>query len=125
MQGGVLTLRGSNAAREVFILTPAQAASNATLQLANVAAGAWVLINVRADKQHEVRLRLNQDALRAPAAHAIQFPRCRFAASGRRPRLGQPAGSHGHWPAGRAVRSRGPLLYRTGRGGPRLATRRL
>lgn len=75
LQGGVLTLRGSNAAREVFNLTPAQAASNATLQLANVAAGAWVLINVRADKQHEVRLRLNQDALRAHQPRTLfNFP---------------------------------------------------
>jgi choice-of-anchor A domain-containing protein len=64
VQGGLMTLRGSNAPLEVFHLTAAQAASNATLQLANVAAGAWVLVNVASDKQRDVRLRLNQDALR-------------------------------------------------------------
>jgi choice-of-anchor A domain-containing protein len=60
----VLTLRGTNADVEVFSLSAAQVGFGNILRLANVKAGATIVINVRPDAQRQVRLLMNQDALR-------------------------------------------------------------
>jgi choice-of-anchor A domain-containing protein len=64
LQANVLTLRGSNAAMEVFSLTAAQVGPNMTVKLVNVKADAWLVFNVRADARRQVTFTWNQEALR-------------------------------------------------------------
>lgn len=61
----ILTLRGTNADVEVFSLSAAQVGLGNIVRLANVKSTATIVINVRPDAQRQVRLLMNQDALKS------------------------------------------------------------
>ena len=71
----VLTLRGTNADVEVFSLSAAQVGFGNIVRLANVKSTATIVINVRPDAQRQVRLLMNQDALRTYQQRVVfNFP---------------------------------------------------
>jgi choice-of-anchor A domain-containing protein len=52
--GAVLTLTGSNQAIEVFTLTADQVTSGKSLELKNIKNNAWVVLNIKSDKNRKV-----------------------------------------------------------------------